>query len=435
MKLLNIMGNIRKLFLLFILLYLLPLLCTAQNEINSPYSSFGIGNLSPRTNMISSSMGGCGYAIQNPYYINFKNPASYSLFDSLSFIADLSFNIVNHKLRTELEEQSGTFAQLGYLAIGAPVLKVWRLSVGIMPFSDIGYGIIDTGRVEHFGLVTNKYLGSGGLQLLYWGNAFKVCKGLSIGFNLSYLFGTMNTNNFAEYFELENSLNTLISNFRYLDGVYVSGGVQYQTVVKEKHLLGFGVTYENALKMWSRENLTRLSYYGTYSPNMSFDTILSHIGKEAERSFVKMPHIVGAGVAYGYKDRVLATVDVTWQNWKNFYMQNKKDSLQNNFITALGVQYVPNSASSKYYNRINFRAGTRFSTGYFIINEKPISEFAISVGFGFPIRTFNFRSSANIMFEYSKLGTLKNNLILQNYFKLSFNFILQERWYQRRKLE
>ena len=429
------MGNIRKIFLLFLTLYSLVFLCIAQNDINSPYSSFGIGNLSPRTNMISASMGGCGYALQNPYYINFKNPASYIAFDSLSFIADLSFNIVNHKLKTGLQEQSGTFAQLGYLTIGLPVVKVWRTSIGIMPFSDIGYGIIDTNSVEHFGVVNNKYMGTGGLQLLYWGNAFKLYKGLSIGFNLAYLFGTINSNSFAEYDELEHSFSTLISNFRYLDGVHISGGVQYQTMIKEKHYLGLGVTYENALKMWSRENVIKLNYFGNYSPTANFDTIVYHVGKDAERSFVKMPHIVGAGISYGYKDRLLVTTDVTWQNWKKFYMQNKKDSLQNNFITALGVQYVPNATSTKYYNRINYRAGTRFSTGYIIINEKPISEFAVSVGFGFPIRTFNFRSSANIMFEYSKLGTLKNNLILQNYFKLSFNFILQERWYQRRKLE
>jgi hypothetical protein len=116
-------------------------------------------------------------------------------------------------------------------------------------------------------------------------------------------------------------------------------------------------------------------------------------------------------------------------------MSNVKDTLNNNIVAALGVQYVPNPGSSKYYNKINFRVGAKISTGYMKINNKPVSEFAVSAGLGFPIRTFSFRSSANIMFEYSRLGTLKSNLILQNYFKLSFNFILQERWYQRRKLE
>jgi hypothetical protein len=147
-----------------------------------------------------------------------------------------------------------------------------------------------------------------------------------------------------------------------------------------------------------------------------------------------MPHIIGGGISYGYKDRLLVGADFTWQNWKRFSMTEVQDSLKNNFIAAIGVQYIPNPTSSKYYNKINFRAGTRISTGYISIHEKAISEFAVSIGFGFPIRTFNYRSSVNIMFEYSKLGTLKNNLILQDFFKLSFNFILQEKWYQRRKL-
>jgi hypothetical protein len=154
-----------------------------------------------------------------------------------------------------------------------------------------------------------------------------------------------------------------------------------------------------------------------------------------------MPHVFGGGFSYGYKDNLLTSVDITWQNWKRFSMeksiQTSKDSLKNNFIAAIGMQYIPNPLSSKYYNKINIRAGARFSSGYIVIHEHPISEFAISVGLGLPIPSlFNiYRSSVNIMFEYSRLGTLNSNLISHDYFKLTFNFILQEKWYQRRKLD
>ena len=426
------MCNTRKHFLLFFAFYVMCVFGIAQNEINSPYSSFGLGNLSPRTNIISSSMGSVGYALQNPYYINFKNPAAYAAFDSLSFIADVSMSLINHQLRTDRQEQSGTFAQLGYLAIGLPVLKVWRTSVGIMPHSDVGYAIIDERPdVEDFGKTVNLYRGAGGLQLLYWGNAFKLAKGLTLGVNLSYLFGSIHKTSFTEN-EIPLGFNFMFVDSRHLDGIYVSGGLQYQATAKEKHHLGIGAVYENAIKVWSRENLIVLRYAGKYSPNYNFDTVRVEIG---DRNFVTMPQMVGAGLSYGYKDRLLVATDFTWQNWQRFSMTQSKDSLIDNFIAAIGVQYTPNPASSKYHNKINFRAGTRFSSGYFVINEKPISEFAISVGFGFPIRTFNTRSSVNIMFEYSRLGTLQRNLILQNYFKLSFSFILQEKWYQRRKLE
>jgi hypothetical protein len=407
----------------------------AQNDVTSPYSGFGLGNLSPRTNIVSGSMGGVGYALQNPYYINFKNPASYTAFDSLSFIGDLAFSLTNQKLKTQSQEYKGSFAQLGYVAIGLPILKMWRTSVGIMPYSDIGYNIVNSSNKDTIiGNFSTQYKGEGGLMLLYWGNAFKICKGLTLGMNLSYLFGTMNTLRFVEY-EMENSFNSLVSNFRYLDGIQITGGIQYNTTINEKHLLGIGAVYENAVKVWSRENLLALTYYGSYSPTGYFDTTRAETGENAVKSSVKMPHTIGGGVSYGYKDKVLASVDITWQNWKRFSMSNNKDSLKNNLTAALGVQYVPNAMSSKYYNKINFRAGARFSSGYILINNHPITELAVSVGLGLPLRTFNTRSSVNIMFEYSKLGTLKNNLILQNHYKLSFNFILQEKWYQRRKIE
>ena len=428
------MCNTRKPFLFFLIFSLLSVSGIAQNDINSPYSGFGIGNLSPRTNNVLSSMGGVGYALQNPYYINFKNPASYAAFDSLSFIGDLAFNLTNQKLKTQVQEYSGAFAQLDYIAIGLPVLNVWRTSAGIMPYSDIGYNIIDNYYKEPFGNITNQYKGEGGLMLLYWGNAFKLCKGLTFGINGSYLFGTINTLNFAEY-ETENSFNSMIYSFRYLDGIHVSAGIQYNTTINEKHHLGIGTVYENAIKIWSKENRLVLNYYNAYSPNSTFDTIMVRIGKNALKSNVKMPQSIGGGISYGYKDRLLVAADFTWQNWKKFQMENTKDSLKNNLITAVGLQYIPNSLSSKYYNKINIRAGVRFASGYIILNDHSISEFAISAGLGFPLRAFNTRSSINIMFEYSRLGTLNHNLILQNYYKLSLNFILQEKWYQRRKIE
>ena len=445
MKSSNIMCNSKKRLLFILTFCMLSLFGIAQNDINSPYSSFGLGNLSRRSNAVLSSMGGVGYAMQNPYYINFKNPAAFFDFDSLSFIADLAFTLNNQNMRTKAQSYNGTYAQLDYIAIGLPVLPVWRTSAGIMPFSDVGYGILDERNdIEHFGKVTYEYKGNGGLQLLYWGNAFKVLKKLTLGINLSYLFGTIHTTSFTQYDDKETpyTFNSMISNFRYVDGIQITGGLQYHTMIHEKHHICLGTIFENAVKVWSRENFIALNYMGQYSASStSFDTVIYKVGKDAWRSSVKMPHIVGGGFTYEYKDKVLTALDITWQNWKRFSMeksiQTSKDSLKNNFIAAIGVQYTPNALSSKYYNKINFRAGARFSSGYIVIHNHPISEFSVSVGLGLPIPSqFNiYHSSVNIMLEYSRLGTIKYDLISHDYFKLTFNFIFQEKWYQRRKLD
>ena len=70
-----------------------------------------------------------------------------------------------------------------------------------------------------------------------------------------------------------------------------------------------------------------------------------------------------------------------------------------------------------------------------VVKNTPITDFVVSVGAGFPLRTFNTRSSLNIAVEYGKMGTLSNGLIDENVIRLTLNFILHERWYQRVKLD
>ena len=74
------------------------LIAPAQNDISSPYSMYGIGLLSNVTSGAYDAMGKVGYAMQNPYLINFKNPASYVAFDSLSFIGDVAFSILSTRI-------------------------------------------------------------------------------------------------------------------------------------------------------------------------------------------------------------------------------------------------------------------------------------------------------------------------------------------------
>ena len=165
----------------------------AQNEISSPYSRYGVGLVNNNTNGTLSSMGGVSYAMQSNAYINFRNPASYAAFDSLSFVGDIAFSVKAMYLKTSILSQKGTIGRLNYIAIGLPVTKHWRTSVGFLPFSDRGYNITDSKEITDIGTVNCNYTGTGGLMQLYWGNAFKICKGLSIGLNLSYLFGTLSS--------------------------------------------------------------------------------------------------------------------------------------------------------------------------------------------------------------------------------------------------
>ena len=403
----------------------------AQNEISNPYSDFGVGLVNKSSNGILDGMGGVAYAIQSPYFINFRNPASYAAFDSLSFVADAAASINVSTLESNSLVARNSIASPGYLAIGLPVTRHWRTSIGILPFSTLGYDIVNSIEHTDIGNVNYAYTANGGLNQLYWGNAFKICKGLSIGLNTSYIFGTLyHTRNTS--FEGENFFNSYINDSYHIDGIHLTGGIQYTFKIKENHQIGLGAVYSNTAYIWAKEKLMINYYQGAYSGVTTYDTIYYN---DQRRGNVYIPQSVGGGISYTYKDKVTIAADLTWGNWAKYQSFGRGDSLQDAFTASLGAQYTPDPLSNKFFKRMNFRIGARYSTGEILLRSKPIDEFGVCLGVGFPLTTFNTHSSINLVFEYGKMGTIVNDLVRQNYFRFTFNFTLQEKWYQRMKLE
>ncbi len=403
----------------------------AQNAISQPYSEFGIGIINKNANGILDGMGSTAIAMQDPYYINFRNPASYAAFDSLCFVGDVGASIFVTTLKQGNLAQRNSYARPGYIAIGMPVSRHWRTSIGILPFSTIGYEVTDSHNVEPIGNVSYIYSGSGGLNQLYWGNAFKICKGLSLGLNTSYMFGTLSHNSNIS-FEESNFYNSIIQDNYYVNGIYLTAGLQYFFNIKEKHRIGLGVTYSNTAYIWTKEDLLINYYTGNYSVVTTYDTVLHD---NSIRSNLHIPQSVGGGFSYTYLNKLIIAADVTWNNWGKFHFMNRNDSLTDAFTASLGFQFIPDPMSTKFFKKMAIRAGLKYSTGEIALRNKTINEIGATIGFGIPLTSFNTHSSLNVMFEYGKMGTLSNDLIKQNYFRIGINFTLQERWYQRKKLE
>ncbi|MCQ2263514.1 MAG: hypothetical protein MJZ70_04460 [Bacteroidales bacterium] len=424
-----IKANHKKI-LLTVMLTVFCLFVQAQNDISSPYSKYGYGLPSNITSGAYDAMGKVGYAMQNPHLINFKNPASYVAFDSLSFIADAAFSIYSSTLKTSDISQKSTYARPGYLTIGLPVTRHWRMSAGILPFSNLGYNIADT-RVANDVTVNYSYQGDGGLMQLYWGNAFRICKGLSIGLNVSYLFGRLDYTKSAE-FDGSNFFNTMVDNTTLVDGIYLSGGLQYFANIKNKHRLGFGIVYENSAYIWTKQTTFTYNYTGT-GANISLNDTVHNMESP---DHMQTPQSLGGGISYQYKDKWLVSADVTWQNWAHYYLNGQDNgNLQNAITVSAGLQFIPNSMSTNYLNKIRFRAGFRYTTGQIYISDRAIKDFSVAVGLGFPLKMYNNNPSLGFMFEYGQMGTLADGLLKENYFRFSVHFTLQEKWYQRVKLE
>lgn len=400
----------------------------AQSKISSPYSGFGLGNLEPMCNAYSRAMGGVAYTQQNSAAVNFANPASYVAFDSLSFVADVAGSLIFGNLKTSATQQQSFTGRLDYLAIGMPVTKHWRTSLGLLPYSLVGYTVYDEHTDSIFGSSTYLYEGNGGLTNVYWGNAFKICKGLSLGLNMTYMFGSLDKIQAIEFTDDEYT-NSQLTTYNKVNGLLYDIGIQYFVDIKKKHRLGLALVYKDAAHVWLSQTEEYITYTGTGIDMDIEDTLLI---TDKIKSSITMPRSLGGGLSYQFQDRIYAGVDFTWQDWSSYLFNGESGQFHDNYITSVGVQYTRNPNSNKYLQKINWRLGFKYETGYLQFQDFKISGFAISFGMGLPIK--RNKSTVNLFLEYGQKGKTVSNLIRENYVKLGFQFILHEKWYKRQKL-
>ena len=77
-------------------------------------------------------------------------------------------------------------------------------------------------------------------------------------------------------------------------------------------------------------------------------------------------------------------------------------------------------------------------------NNADITDLGISFGMGIPLRTrtvneeFKYEtvfSSLDIAVEYFQRGTLTNNLIQENYWRFVIGVSLNDKWFNKRKIQ
>ena len=82
---------------LYIVFILIACFANSQVNTNSPYSFYGLGNISQTGFSQNIGMSGISNALNDNYHLNFQNPASYSFLKLTS--AELGFQINNYIMR------------------------------------------------------------------------------------------------------------------------------------------------------------------------------------------------------------------------------------------------------------------------------------------------------------------------------------------------
>lgn len=443
------MLNKKKLVLLIISLSFICSL-TAQMT-NSPYSRYGYGVLKDQAVGPSKSMGGIGYGLRHKLGANPMNPASYSNVDSLTFMFDMSVNYTNSKLSEGGINQADDNGGLDYVTLLFPVYKDLGVSFGVVPYSSVGYSF---GNHENIGGVDfeKTYDGSGGLSQVYAGLGYKMpfVKGLSLGANVSYIFGKMKHSRSlpsisgvsGAYMSVEN-MNLKVEAFKF------DLGAQYEFNYSAKDKFVAGAFFSP--KINSKGDYQRLQT--GYDSNGSI-VAGSTSGDTINNVPAGIPMTLGFGVSWIHNEKLTVGVDVTYQNWNKVkyteYMgdgMKSSDRFNNRWKFAAGAEYMIDPMERNFVKRIRFRGGVNYSNSYMnvshtdskgLIQNKGYDEYGATIGLGLPIRDLEDwggrTTYININFEYKRIDPNVKSMIKEQYFGVSVGVNFNEVWFWRNKI-
>lgn len=461
------------------LLFLFFLSCvTAQNNTFSPYSRYGLGELNSPTFAHNAGMGGAYIALKPdsllPMFVNAGNPAAYSLIRWTTL--EVGGLFVNSSFKSSTSSLNKWGTNFAYGALGVPIRGNGGACFGIMPYSHVGYDTKNTSTENGIGNVAYVYSGTGGLNKAFMGygimpfnrslrkfrkkylnvpdslktlrgssyrlheNINKVLSDFSIGFNVNYIFGSIDQTAQVQY---PNSLlfnstyrrrNVTLGDFTGNFGAqtaFTIDSVNHRALnEKVKITLGYFMSLNNSLKV----NYDAIAYnyiLNGFGQQITRDTVIAN---HNQKGTIALPLEQGFGIGFKKGERINIVSDFAVTRWQDFKFIDNPNSLIQSYRVAVGANYVPEkfaAGSGAYFRRMNYRVGANYNSGFIKLNDTPISSVAITAGLGLPVGINQLTSMVNISVSYGKTGTLSNNLVKENFWRISFGFTFSDRWFQK----
>lgn len=226
----------------------------AQNLSNSPYATYGIGDVKYDNTIETTSMGGISTAFISDFTsnFNFANPANNANFELTSI--KLEATNENNYFKTNYNNTKSTkhSTYLSNISIAFPLSPKLKMGFSYQPYSSKSYDIIHRDTLSSGNIRANRFKGSGTLNTVQMALGYKVNDKLAVGARANYYFGNLYDLNELAYSnaELINGYETKnsIHNFNF------TLGASYQnlnTSTDRKLTIGATTTFGNTSNMTS----------------------------------------------------------------------------------------------------------------------------------------------------------------------------------------
>lgn len=468
----------------------------AQILTSSPYSRYGLGEINSSTFASSAALGGSFIAYHQdsiaPFFVNVANPAG------LAGLRLSTFELGGQAQFTKISSNSLSVEKrnvnFSYATVAFPLKRFGGAAFGIMPYSTVGYKISSPKDEPSInGTVNYIFQGEGGINKVFLATGIKPFRSkefrfyqsdladtlkyynqvakykrikfakqllseLSIGASGNYLFGTINQNTdlvypgSITYFNVKRQRITQVSDFTANGGLqthFTIDSVKYhgkdtlkqgkRVALKERVKVGFGF-YVNAPFNIGAKQSTIIYNYAIDGSGVerAKDTVLN---SQENPGRIVLPMEMGFGMSVKKGERLTVLMDASTTNWSDFkYFDTPNTTTKNSYRVSAGINYVPRKiafGSANYLKRVQYRLGFTYSDGYLDLKNTSITNYAVTAGLGLPvgIGRFDDVSVVNISAQYGKMGTVNNNLLQEDYFRLVVGFTFNKRWFVKYKYD
>lgn len=422
----------------YIALFWALFLCGQVNaqHTQSSYSVIGIGEVNWGGYSQNTGMGGLGVSYNSRFFLNNINPALMSSNFESVFQLGLAIDSRNVTGNTDTGNQSysttaGGFRDLGFVL---PIKYAkWNMGFGLSPYTTVNYGFSTSDPNGPDGSTTIIDVeGRGGIDEVFWNNSLRFGY-LQLGLKLSYLFGSVQTENLFTLDGLQSTVfgSSLVEERKNYSGVGATGGASYKARLGEDKFLNLGAFYTPESKV----NSTRLSTLQNITGGgvvLSADTLVDNL-----KSKITLPARLGFGLSYEKLQTVMLGVDFLTQDWTQFVGESGADQAYGkSFRFAIGGEIVPNYQDLKLLNRISYRFGVHYERTPYLVNGQDVNDIGINLGASVPLSAFWGVSHVNLGATFGRRGNITNDRIRENYFKIHLGFSLQDlTWFSRGKFD
>lgn len=416
-----------------VLLSIICLAAKSQSGTNSPYSQYGLGILSDQALGYSRGMGGLSLGLRGSSMANMLNPASYSAADSLTMIFDLGLSGQITNFEENGTKVNANNADFEYAVALFRIMPKMGLSAGVMPYTNIGYSYSQTERIGTELTTTKVNKGSGGVHQAYVGLGWNFYKGLSLGANLSYLWGTydrsISTTNNDAY------INTMLKTYSATINSYkLDLGLQWQFDLKNKDQIVLGMTYGHGHKLGA-DPMVKTTYTNSQT-GVTQDTTFT------ANNSLSIPESYGMGFVWKRTGKFMLGVDYTLQKWGDCeypdvnsttgVYEKRSGLLCDRSKVIVGGEWIPNAYTGKFLERIHYRMGVSYATPYIKVNgQDGPKEYSVSMGFGIPM--IKSRSMFNLSAQW--VHSSAKDLITENMFRINVGLTFSEGWFMKWKVQ